>query len=243
MVIRFTCEYKGTNYHGFQLQPNQRTIQSELETVMEKVLRQKITISASGRTDADVHAKGQVCSFLYNKKIDPYKFAQGMNSMLPSDIAIKDVVIEKEDFHARFSCARKTYIYKCYVSPYRSPLRDDRYLQLYTMPDVEAMQSAGKFLEGELDFTSFCSVHTEKEDKVRTIYSFQIQQVDDEIYFRICGNGFLKNMVRIIVGTLLDVGYGKIIPIEFRSILDAKDRKLAGKTALAKGLTLYSVEY
>jgi len=258
MTLKFLCEYDGTNYCGFQRQKNGPSIQQTIEDALSKYFKCEITLVTSGRTDAGVHAKGQTCSFRldyekFNPKFDisndqkyndiMRKIELGINSFLPSDIAIRSLEVVQDDFNARYHATSKTYIYKCYTSHVQSPLRNRFMWQLYKMPCIKSMKDAAQFLIGEHDFSSFSSTHTDKEDKVRNILGLDILQSEDEISFVIKGTGFLRNMVRIIVGTLLDTGY-KVIEIkDMQRILLSKDRSQAGKTAPAKGLCLKVVEY
>jgi len=248
MVLKFKCEYDGMNYCGFQRQKNGLSVQQVLEETLTEIFSEKITLHASGRTDAGVHARSQVCSFKISLKsnfddIELFNLARRVNSMLPPPIAVRDFEVAEDGFNARYAVVAKTYVYRCYVSKFRSPLRDSYMLQIYEMPNVDAMRDAAKMLIGKHDFTSFCNVQTDKEDKVRTIHELEIKYDGDEIIFKICGNGFLRNMVRIIVGTLLDVGNGKILVSDVDKILKSKDRNMAGKTVDAKGLILWEVEY
>lgn len=243
-TFRFTCEYNGAPFHGFQRQANAPTVQAELELVLFKYFNQKITLYASGRTDAGVHARGQVCSFVADGvHSEMFKIASAVNSFLPPSVATRDWQIVPPDFNARFDTKAKTYSYKTYINRHRSPLSDPYALQLYTVPDVGAMRGATKCLVGEHDFSAFTTVKNEKENRVRTVYSLEINCNENEIVFFVRGNGFLKNMVRIVVGTLLDVGYGKLTAADMPRILESRDRTLAGKTAPAHGLCLESVEY
>ena len=246
MTFAFTCEYIGTNYCGFQRQKNGPSIQAELESALSKILCEPIKIVGSGRTDAGVHAVGQVCSFKtsdLSKVVNLEKIEFGVNGLLPMDIAIRELRVVNEGFNARFDARSKQYIYKCYVSRLRSPVLDNSgVLHLHKMPDVAAMQRAAEFLSGTHDFTSFSSIKTSIEEKVRTI-KIDIVADENRVTFYFVGNGFLRNMVRILVGTLLEIGEGKRKPEDVVTILRAKDRKVAGQTAPAHGLWLQYVEY
>jgi len=244
MVIKFTCEYDGTDFCGFQRQKNGISVQQILEESLSGIFGEKIVIHASGRTDTGVHARAQVCSFkVTNDKLEISGLGRRMNSVLHESIAVRDFQVMGDDFSARFSVKGKKYLYRCYVSQSKSPLRDRFALQLYKSHDIASMQKAANMLMGTHDFSAFCCVRTDKEDKVRTIHELRIESVGGEINFWIRGNGFLRNMVRIIVGTLLDVGVGKISVDDVYAILESKDRNRAGKTADARGLTLWCVEY
>ena len=259
MKFKFKCEYDGTDFHGFQKQKNGISVQQVLEEALSKYFQCNIEIVASGRTDKGVHATGQVCSFdlsddytprfcarLKNKE-DKFKVEIGVNSFLPSSVAIRDFEIAEENFHARFSAMAKTYTYKCSVSPVRSPLRDRFMVQLYKMPDIKVIQALASYLVGTHDFSALSNPNTARENKIRTIKLFEVKLINDEIIFNITGNSFLRNMVRIIVGTLLEIGYsGMNVPdaiAYIEKVIVSKDRKMAGKTADAKGLCLVSVVY
>lgn len=247
MVIKFICEYDGKGFNGFQRQKELRTVQSVLETAISKYIGVNINIVASGRTDTGVHASNQVCSFSIGRDLAGkfaatkllHKAETAINHFLPADVAIRNLEIAPDDFHARYSAKSKTYIYKCYVSTSRRPLFDDTHLQLYTKPNVALMQEASRVLIGTHDFKSFSSVQTDKTNFVRTIHDLMVIESGEEVLFIIKGNGFLRNMVRIIVGTLLEIESVE----QMQKILAGKNRKLAGKTAVAKGLILHHVEY
>jgi len=252
MVYKFTCEYAGTNYCGFQRQRNGITIQEVIESALSRYFGKEIKLVGSGRTDAGVHARGQVCSFNTESNARDskslYKLCAAVNSFLPPDISVRDFETDPmtdgaKAFNARAHAKAKTYIYRCFVSPFRSALREQFYHKLYKQPNITQMQRAAAALTGTHDFTSFASADTDKTNKVRTIYNIAITQTDDEIAFRVRGDAFLKNMVRIIVGTLLAVGNNDIPADDIAKILAARDRNRAGVTAPAKGLCLESVEY
>lgn len=242
--IVLKIEYKGKGYFGWQRQPNAKTIQQTIEEAIEKLTKEKVNLVGSGRTDTLVNAKGQIAHFDTNSELQLFNFKNGLNSFLKDeDIAIKEVFEKDESFDARKSAKKKTYKYMMYVSDSKSPLREDTYLCLNKMPNIENMNECANLLVGEKDFKCFCASNTSVKTTVRTIYLAQFEAREDEIMFTICGSGFLYNMVRIIVGTLLDVGYGKITKEDFISILNSKDRNKASKTIAAKGLCLDSVEY
>lgn len=235
MHLKIVCEYLGTKFSGFQTQIGKRTVQGELERALSQYFQTPIKVVGSGRTDAGVHAVGQVVSCLCPREhVNLYQLLLGVNALLPADVSVRDAVILPK-FNARSDAHAKTYIYKCYVSPTRSATRDQTYHQIYKPVDVAKLRAQAAVLVGTHDFTAFC---TEVGDKnpVRTIHSLDIKTKDDEIWFVIRGNGFLRNMVRIIVGSLLS---GK----DLQKVLDSRDRRTAGQTAPAKGLTLFSVEY
>ncbi|MDR0383898.1 MAG: tRNA pseudouridine(38-40) synthase TruA [Christensenellaceae bacterium] len=232
MHIKLEVEYLGTGFFGFQIQPNKRTVQGELEKTLSKYFRTEIKVVAAGRTDGGVHAFGQTVSFLYvNDKIPDkdwlYKFTNSINSFLPDDMSVKNAEI-KDKFNARQEAKSKTYVYKCYVSPHRSATRDPFYLQLYKMPNIEIMRSEAKKFEGSHDFSKF-TTEIENKNPRRTIYNFDIEVRGDEILFIIKGRSFLKRMVRMLVGHLLNIALSK--------------SSNCPNTAPAKGLVLQLVEY
>jgi tRNA pseudouridine38-40 synthase len=242
--IKCIIAYDGTNFAGYQLQPNKRTVQGELERALAQIHKgDSIRVYASGRTDASVHAYGQVIHFDSPFAIPEERWAKALNALLPDDIIVKEVNKVPSSFHARFSAKAKEYRYR--VRTAQEPdvfLRN--YVYHYPYPlNNEAMEKALTYLIGTHDFTSFCSAKTDVEDKVRTIYKAKMFVEKDEIVFQLIGNGFLYNMVRIIVGTMLEVGRGKIKPEDIPFILEKKDRSLAGKTAPGNGLYLWSVQY
>ena len=250
MTFRFTCEYDGTDFSGFQRQKNGPSIQAALEEAFSRVLNEPITIVGSGRTDAGVHAEGQVCSFkIAPKFLNLDKVMFSVNSLLPPAIAIRDLRIAPEGFNARFSAKAKLYTYSCYLSKLPMPMLNRYSLQLYKPINLEEMKKAAKILSGRHDFSSFCSAKTDKESKVRDVMIaiYDTEHVSDrhpaEISIVLIGNGFLRNMVRIIVGTLIEVGEGKRSAESIKEVLAAKDRGVAGKTAPAHGLCLSKVGY
>lgn len=234
--LKIQCEYVGTKYAGFQSQIGQRTIQNELEKAISRYFNTPVKVVGSGRTDAGVHALGQVVSCLCPREdVKIYQFLLGVNSYLPADIAVTAAEILPK-FNARSDAKAKTYVYKCYVSSVRHPSFDVDHWQLYKPVDLDRLRAQAKVLEGTHDFTAFCAELRDKSP-IRTIHSIDIQTPSaNEIWFVIRGNGFLHNMVRIIVGTLLEKH-------DVARVLASRDRRQAGKTAPAKGLTLYHVEY
>jgi tRNA pseudouridine38-40 synthase len=237
--------YDGTGFSGYQVQPNKRTVQSELEAVLAKMHKGvHVKVSASGRTDAGVHAKGQVIHFDSPLSIPEERWATALNSLLPGDISVLSVEKVSTSFHARFDATGKEYRYRLYLSDRRDPFQRN-YAYQYPYPlDIEAMRRASRyFLGAPHDFTSFCSAKTEVEDKIRTIHMIVFLEEEEFLTIRFAGNGFLYNMVRILVGTLLEVGSGERSPEEIPIILEKRDRSAAGKTAPAHGLYLWEVFY
>jgi len=235
--------YNGRNYSGFQVQKNLDTIQLRLENVLSEVLKENISIVASGRTDAGVSAILQVCHFDIDSEIDIKRTIGYSNSILPRDIRIIDIQMVDDQFHARFGAKKKTYEYYFYIGE-EIPVYEEFATNIGFNIDIESMKTACRYFIGEHDFTAFCSSNTEVQDKVRTIYGMEISEVNENLYkLSITGNGFLYNMVRIIMGTIVSVGLGKISLKDLASIIDSKNRTLTGKTMPAKGLVLKNVVY
>ncbi|ENH97811.1 pseudouridylate synthase [Gracilibacillus halophilus YIM-C55.5] len=245
MRMKAVIRYDGTHFSGYQIQPNVRTVQEELEKVLQKIHKgQFVRVHASGRTDQGVHAMGQVIHFDTDLSIPTEKWEQALNTMLPADIEVLQVSNVYDHFHARYDVKEKEYRY-IIVQGKRRDLFRRHYV--YCTPhqlDVKAMQEACHILEGTHDFSSFCgSNNNQQDDKVRTITEAWIDRDEDEFIFRVRGTGFLYNMVRIIVGTLLEIGRGERLPEELETILQVKNRIYAGDTAPAQGLYLWEVFY
>lgn len=242
--IKLTIEYDGTNFAGYQVQPNKRTVQSELELALSKIYNEPVETFSSGRTDAGVHALGAVIHYDEPKFIKNRYFADSINSYLPDDVKVIKAEEVTEEFDSRFSAKTKTYEYRFYLSRCERPLLKNRALRLNEEVNVEKMKEALKYFIGEHDFSSFVARKSGKTNFVRTIYSLNIEKVaNKEFVLRVSGNGFLYNMVRIIVGTLVKVGEGKIKPEDVKTIIEGKNRQLAGKTMPAYALYLVNVEY
>lgn len=236
-------EYLGANYSGWQSQLNGVTVQDVVEDALQKVLDHPVKITASGRTDEGVNATGQVAHFDTPKTIRPYNLCRGVNVFLPPDIAVVEAKRVSENFHARNSAIRKTYVYKTYVSPFRHPLLDVNHKQIFKQPNLAEMQRASKFIEGKKDFRCFMSTGSNAKTTVREVYQCQVTQEDNRIYISVTGNAFLYNMVRAIAGTLLFVGMGKISADDLPKLISEGKRCNLGKTMSPHGLTLESVEY
>ncbi|WP_409252553.1 tRNA pseudouridine(38-40) synthase TruA [Bacillus sp. SCS-153A] len=242
--IKCTVAYDGSPFAGYQVQPGKRTVQLEIEKALRTIHKgQEVKITASGRTDAGVHAKGQVFHFDTGLSIPGEKWPTVLNSNLPQEIVVTSAEEVEDEFHARFSAVKKEYRYLVYRTKTADPFKRDFALHYPYQLKVEEMRRAAVYLIGEHDFTSFCSAKTEVEDKVRTIHSIEIEENEEEITFSYIGNGFLYNMVRILSGTLLEVGRGKYSSQEIKGMLEAKDRSAAGKTAAPQGLYLWKVFY
>ncbi|MFC0190538.1 tRNA pseudouridine(38-40) synthase TruA [Fictibacillus aquaticus] len=241
---KLTISYDGTGFAGYQIQPAGRTVQGEIERCLSVMHKGgTVPVSASGRTDAGVHARGQVLHFDSSLAIEPKRWIKALNALLPADIRVLMAEEAESGFHSRFSAEGKEYVYKVNTS-----LQGDVFQRNYTchfpyVINADLVQDAIPHFLGTHDFTSFCSARSEVEDKIRTITSLDLDIDGDDWTFTIRGNGFLYNMVRIIIGTLLEVGQGKIAPADIPVLLKAKDRTKTGKTAPAHGLYLNRVFY
>ena len=243
MRVKLVVAYEGTNYCGWQIQPNGITIEQVLNETLSSLLGEEITVTGASRTDAGVHSLGNVAVFETHTKMPAEKISFALNQRLPEDIVVQESCQVPEDFHPRFSKSRKTYEYRILNCRFRQPLeRRTSYFYHYPL-DVSAMQKAAAYLVGEHDFTSFASVHAQTNTYVRMIYALDVVREGDMIRIRVQGNGFLYNMVRIIAGTLIQVGAGIKKPEDMESILAGKDRELAGPTAPAHGLTMIGLLY
>ena len=241
--IKLTIAYDGTNYCGWQIQPNGITIEEVLNKALTKMLDEEIIIIGASRTDSGVHAMGNVAVFDTETTIPADKIGVALNQRLPDDIVITKSEEVPLDFHPRYCNCSKTYEY--HIINTRIPIPTKRltnYFVSYVL-DIDKMRQAASYLVGEHDFVSFCNVRTDVENTVRTITELDILTNGNEITIRITGNGFLYNMVRIIVGTLIRVGRGFYEPEKVKEILEAKDRKAAGVTAPAHGLMLVEINY
>ena len=242
--ILLVVAYDGTNYHGWQMQPERVTIEGVLNETLSGLFQEEIQVIGASRTDAGVHAYGNVAVFDTTARIPAEKIPYALNRKLPEDIRIQRAVQVADDFHPRKCESRKTYEY--HILNTRFPIPQKRLYAhwIYYELDVERMRQAAEPLVGEHDFKSFCSVNTQAISTVRTIYEINVdrkQDAPEEIVIRVTGSGFLYNMVRIIAGTLIEAGRGRLEPEDVKKMLEAKDRQAGGPTAPAKGLTL--VEY
>jgi tRNA pseudouridine38-40 synthase len=238
-----TVAYDGSKYHGFQIQENAYTVQEALEKALSKIHKKPMKLTGSGRTDAGVHARGQVFHFDSELKIHPHRWTRALNAILNRDIRILETIEVHPDFHARYDVRKKEYRYFIQTCKIADPFR---HLHTYHVPqrlDLTTMQGAAELFLGEHDFTAFSSIKTKVNEKVRIIHRFEIIPSEHEIMVICEGNGFLYNMVRIMVGTLLDIGQGKKDVQQVQQAFIKKDRNLAGKTAPAHGLVLWKVTY
>ena len=243
MRVKMIVAYDGTNYCGWQIQPNGITIEQVLNEHLSRLLKEDIKVTGASRTDAGVHSLGNVCMFDTNTRMPAEKISYALNQKLPEDIVVVDSCEVSDDFHPRFSKSRKTYEYRILNARFRNPTRRlDTYFYHYPL-DTEKMSEAAKYLIGEHDFASFCSANSQAQTTVRTIYDCTVSKVGDIITIRVTGNGFLYNMVRILSGTLLSVGLGQIPASQIPAIIEGKSRPLAGPTLPPCGLFLTDVTY
>ena len=241
--FKMVLEYDGRAYCGWQVQNNGVSIQEKVQKVLEKILKKKTSVLASGRTDAGVHAEAQVAHFKAETKMTPYELVKALNSNLPSDISVKDICEVPTGFHAIRSAKKKTYRYTILNRDFPSALNYGRVWFLMSPLNVEAMIEASKCLEGELDFTSFRASGCGANSPIKRIFKIRFESQDGFINVFFEGSGFLKYMVRNIMGTLILVGKNKMEAKEVKNILEAKNRRIAGPTAPSQGLCLVNVEY
>lgn len=244
MRIVLTVSYDGTNFCGWQVQPNGDSIQQRLQDAVKCVTGETVKITGSGRTDAGVHAVGQVAHFDTQSQISPERFAKALNAHLPQDIRVTASQMTADDFNACTSAKKKTYEYSTYYSAVELPLKERFSYHLLKKPDIALLKDGAKIFVGEHDFKCFNASRGGAKTTVRTIYSIDIvETADSDIKISVCGNGFLYNMVRTLVGTLLDYADGKVDKEKLEKALLNGDRSLCGRTLPAKGLCLKTVEY
>lgn len=241
--IKLTIEYDGTAYHGWQSQTNAAAVQDVVASAVSRLIGGNCSVTGSSRTDTGVHALGQVCNFHTNSAIPADKFAYALNALLPEDIVIRKSEEVAEDFHARFSTKGKKYRYLFYNSIFPSALLRNRACHVYYPLDIGAMQKAAGYFTGTHDFTAFSAVGGSVKTTVRTITEAVVARDGELVEFAVTGDGFLYNMVRIIAGTLAEVGFGRIKAEDIPEIIDSRDRRKAGRTAPAHGLYLVEVYY
>lgn len=236
--------YDGSRFYGWEHQPNtEMTIQGKLESVLSKMCGQDVEVIGSGRTDAGVHAKGAVANVHMETDMSEDEIREYMNKYLPEDICVKEIKVASDRFHARYNAQGKTYCYTCYVGDLK-PVFNRKYV--YTIDaklDIDAMKKAAEYLVGEHDFASFCGNPKMKKSTVRRIYSIDIERKGSYLNMTFHGSGFLQYMVRILSGTLLEVGMGKRTPENMLTLLEERNRSLAGMTAPAQGLCMLKVDY
>jgi len=243
--VKIIIEYEGTNYLGWQSQPEGPTIQEEIENALNNITGENIALLGSGRTDSGVHALGQVANFKTQSKITPAEFQMGLNSILPKDITIVYAQDVDLDFHAQFSAKSKTYVYKIFNNPHPSALfRKRSWFVPQTLYKIDHMKKSAEYLLGEHDFKAFALSGTEVKTTLRTVLKADIEPNDNNmIVFSIEATGFLKRMVRLIVGTLVQVGKGRITPRDFADILDSGEKTKFVYAAPPHGLYLKEVKY
>ena len=241
--IKLTVAYDGTDYCGWQVQPNGMTVEEILNRELSALTGEEVKVIGASRTDAGVHAEGNVAVFDTETGIPAERIAYALNCRLPEDIvAVKSEEVPG-DWHPRYQCSVKTYEYRILNREMPDPVCRRSTVHVSYPLNLGNMRTAAGYLKGEHDFKSFCSPHTEVKDTVRTVHSLEIEKEGDIITVRISGNGFLYNMVRIIVGTLINVGRGACPPEKVKEILEARDRRKAAATAPAKGLVLKHIRY
>lgn len=242
--IKLTIEYDGKDFNGWQKQPNKLNIQGTIEKAIEAITGEIVDLQASGRTDSGVHSLGQVANFKTNSNIPIEKIPIALNTNLKKSILIKSAEEVDEKFHSRLSCKRKTYRYVINNSKNGTAIYRNLETHIPMKLDIERMKKAVKFFEGEHDFKAFKASGTSSKSSIRTIFKAEvIEKPDEKIWIELTGSGFLYNMVRIISGTLVEVGLGKIEPEEIKNIIKSQKRENAGKTLPPQGLYLVSVEY
>lgn len=241
--LKVTMGFRGTNYHGFQRQPNGITVQEVVETALSQLFNEPVTIQGCSRTDTGVHAKEYCFTMQTEKQLPKRNFIRGACGYLPEDISIYRVEEMPPEFHARFSCKAKEYMYRIHNSESKNPFTTDLELLYRRKMDIPLMQEAAQHFVGTHDFATFCTNYTEKQNTIRTIHDITIEKQGNTVILLVKGNGFLYNMVRILVGTLLSVNEGRIAVSELDDLLASKNRVLAGITAQAHGLYLNRVFY
>ena len=256
---KLVIAYDGSRYHGWESKKNQDTIQGKLEEVLQRMSHQEVKVIGAGRTDARVHARAMVANVHMETGLSAEEIRDYMNRYLPDDIAVTEVKEASERFHARYNAAGKTYQYRCYEGSSK-PIFDRRYVTILGQYNsaikapvsetdqaprlnLQAMKQAAAYLLGQHDFMSFCANAKMKKSTVRTIDRIEIDRQGDYILMSFHGDGFLQNMVRIMAGTLIEVGYGRISAEQIPEILQGRQRSLAGPTAPAQGLCLMEIDY
>ena len=241
--IKLTVAYDGTDYCGWQIQPNGITVEKVLNRALSRLTGEDIAVTGASRTDAGVHAEGNVAVFDTASTIPPGRFSYAVNTLLPEDVVVVKSEEVAADWHPRYQESVKTYAYHILNREMPDPVRRKYVWHVNCPLDLEKMRTAAEYLTGEHDFKSFCSIHTGAKTTVRTIYSMDVERSGEVITIRVSGNGFLYNMMRIITGTLVEAGRGFRQPESVKELLDADERGKAGPTAPAQGLLLESIEY
>lgn len=238
---KLTIQYDGTNYAGWQIQENAATVQQTIKEAIEIITKEHVNLTGSGRTDAGVHALGQVANFKTESKLDIYRFGHSLNAILPKDISITDIHSINENFHSRFDAKRRSYIY--FISKIKSPFYYPYSWFYHELVDISKLVELSKSLVGEFDFTSFARKNTDTENKVCEIFQVNWRETKELIIFYIEADRFLHGMVRTIIGTLLKLIKEKESTKLLDEILNLKKREVAGEAAPAQGLFLYKVKY
>jgi len=237
-----TFSYDGTRYHGWQIQPNGDSVQERLEWALSTLLRREVNVTGAGRTDAGVHARVMVAHFDFDEAIDCQQLCYKLNRLLPFDIAVQEVKQVSDDMHARFSATSRTYHY--YIHTKKDPFRRAYSCEIHYLLDFALMNEAGKILTTYEDFGAFCKSHTDVKTTICHVTEARwVQTLETAWYFRITANRFLRNMVRAVVGTLIDVGRGKLSIEEFRKVIEGKRRTEAGESMPGNALFLEDVRY
>ena len=241
--IMLVVAYDGTDFHGWQYQPGCRTVEGELNEKISRLIKEEVSVIGCSRTDSGVHALGNVAVFDTKSTIPADRYASALNTMLSADVKIASSQEVDTTFHPRRCVSKKRYEYTLYQAPQPNPLKNRYEYYVNWKLDIAKMRCAAKYLIGEHDFKSFASVHTQAESTIRTIYDIQIIEKDESLVIAVEGNGFLYNMVRIIAGTLIEVGKGRWEPKDVHNMLESTDRTVAGPTAPACGLKLCYIQF
>ncbi|MDR2600612.1 MAG: tRNA pseudouridine(38-40) synthase TruA [Oscillospiraceae bacterium] len=241
--IAIRLMYDGTKYHGWQVQKSEDTVAGTLESALSKINEQPVKLSGCGRTDTGVHAKVYCANFKTTSTIPPERLPYAVNALIPSDIAVQSAVYVPDDFDANLSCVKKEYTYKIFNAKIRNPFyNNSAYFYPHTL-DIEKMKQAAKHFVGTNDFAAMRSVGTKTKTSIRTVHWFEVEENEPFVELRVCANGFLYNMARAMVGTLLYVSEGKIFPNDIPKLLENKDRQQAGPTVPPNGLFLTKLWY
>ena len=243
MRIKLCLSYDGTCFCGWQKQKNGVSVQETVEDAIFRLTGEKVSVVGSGRTDAGVHAKGQVAHFDTSANIPPEKFYKALNTFLPDGVKAQSSERAADGFNARSTAKRKTYEYSLYISDVEQPLKERYATRVYGDINVEKMRSAARLLIGEHDFKAFSATGGSVKTTVRTVYDISVEKTGEDIKIKVCGSGFLYNMVRIIAGTLVKLGKGELFESDILKAFNTGERDILGETLSAKGLCLFSVEY
>ncbi len=243
MHVLITLRFVGTRYHGFQVQKNALTVCEVLQNALERLYGTRPPVKGCSRTDAGVHALGYCVSYVQPGPIEPRRLPLAVNRFLPEDIRVTAAREVPSDFHARYSAQRKEYLYRIHNSAVADPFQNGLCWRIPAPLDDAAMAQAAAYLEGTHDFAAFCAVGSDVADTVRTVQFARVRRAGEDITFHVSADGYLYNMVRIMVGTLVEAGAGRMPPQQMRQVLAGRDRAAAGDTAPPQGLFLYRVHY